>query len=244
MCSDLPTVVLAVLRTVAMEGVACGAFGEQFSPQPPASSALKLPPRLPSTHTPRLLGSAWVDGRRDGSPPPAGTRARAPPSRRLSAPAGGIVLSRTRVPPRSRRGFVAHQPKLSGVDGARAGAGRRKERRPGHLDEVGKLLSHPRLVSFQDRPADSARTPSDLCLLRGEVAVPGSWPAPGPQGPAIQPWAETEDRRRSGALHQVPAIVHTDMWRARHVQRVQDPHGIHLTHPRLDFVASEPLDRR
>ncbi len=84
---------------------------------------------------PCLLGSAWVDGRRDGSPhlhtPPAGTRARAPPIPESSAPAGGIVLGRTRVPPRPPVGSSPINPSRQ-ARGRRPGwSGRRQERRPG-----------------------------------------------------------------------------------------------------------------
>ena len=86
----------------------------------------RLPSRLPSTHTPvkqtcalvprwsallderpwrqgtGLLGSAWVDGRRDGSHPPAITRrsraGTAARSRCRSAPAGGILPRQRRSP--------------------------------------------------------------------------------------------------------------------------------------------------
>ncbi|RVU20803.1 hypothetical protein EOT10_25940 [Streptomyces antnestii] len=53
----------------------------------------------PGRHGPRLLGFAWVDGGRDGSPPRSPrtgrhSRTAPPPSQSLSAPAGGTSLAR------------------------------------------------------------------------------------------------------------------------------------------------------
>lgn len=92
-----------------------------------------------TTWTPGAVSARLCLGRRQTgweSPPQhptAGTRARPPPSRSLSAPAGGIVLSHTRVPPRLHRGFVTHQPKLSGVRTA-AGLERGADRSAGPGD--------------------------------------------------------------------------------------------------------------
>ncbi|GHJ91060.1 hypothetical protein SNE510_05790 [Streptomyces sp. NE5-10] len=86
---------------------------------------------------PCLLGSAWVDGRRDGSPhrytPPAGTRPRAPPIPESERP-----RRRHRLEPHLRTAsaaswFVAHQPELSGVRPA-AGLERGADRSAGPGD--------------------------------------------------------------------------------------------------------------
>ncbi|BAC71705.1 hypothetical protein SAVERM_3993 [Streptomyces avermitilis MA-4680 = NBRC 14893] len=89
----------------------------------------------PGRHGPRLLGSAWVDGVRDGSHP---THAPTDPQPGTAPP-----LSRCRPIPRRRhrsdRGrshaAVVSWPSARccarGTGAGRAGAGRRQERRPG-----------------------------------------------------------------------------------------------------------------
>lgn len=153
-----------------------------------------LPSRLPSTHTPwsrRGAGrpggarhctndldarcrvcSALPGSTADGMGAPTATPngrhplSEPPPSRSLSAPAGGIVLSRTRVPPRPHRGFVTHQPEPSGVRtaarlergadrsaGPDAGPRAPRRARRVRLDEVEKVLSRCGVWSLRARSA-------------------------------------------------------------------------------------------
>ena len=111
----------------------------------------------PGRQGPRLLGSAWVDGRRDGSSPrtpllrPALADG-APSISEPERPRRRHALSVAALPRSSTHGTgpihmwarvgAARAERAEGRSGARSGAGKRARRsgaQPG-LDEVGKLL--------------------------------------------------------------------------------------------------------
>lgn len=90
----------------------------------------------PGRHGPRLLGSAWVDGVRDGSAPHAPLRTRSRERRPLHpgagrSPAGGIVLTAAAPVRAAIDSWPLARCYRRGTGPGRAGAGRRQERRPG-----------------------------------------------------------------------------------------------------------------
>lgn len=178
----------------------------------------------PGRHGPRLLGFAWVDGGRDGSPQRSPRCACGRQRRPLHpgagrSPAGGIILC-PRMTCRPCPHARSAPPGAASRGGDRRQAAPLRRRAPAPcagLDEVGKVLSHRRqalavmaphvgpvpveCVQQPDRvdlghPLGDLvrREPADRGRFTGRPLAPAAWACIGRPGPRCLAWCSCRPR--------------------------------------------------